>query len=295
MNLISNSKFQGFSKLSLSNCIVPDWRVNSRVHALITTRDGGVSCGKYGLIKNQEYVPGGLNLGIHTGDDIDAVYENRRRVIALVGAHIAWLEQVHGTSVVHLDKVIKTDFLRADASITDRSKVVCAVLVADCMSILICDEDGYAIGAVHAGWRGVVSGIIQRTVESMRALLACRKRASKALHAYFGPSIGPNAFVVGEEVRAAFLKTSWPNECNATNAAFVRLASHINNTVEVYGASQCKYLANLRALARIRLARVGVYHVSAAPHICTFSDPVRFYSYRRDYTTGRMAALIWLS
>ncbi|UDG83095.1 peptidoglycan editing factor PgeF [Candidatus Vallotia lariciata] len=291
---MDSSTFQGFTKLSISNCIRPNWRVSSRVCALITTRDGGVSCGKYGMLKNQKCVPGGLNLGLHTGDNIDAVRENRRRVISLVGAHVAWLKQVHGTCVVRADKVINRDFLTADASVTNRSKIVCAILVADCIPILICDEDGSAIGAVHGGWRGLIGGVIQNTVDSVRSLIPSSRRAGNSLHAYLGPSIGPSVFEVGEEVRTSFLEASWPDERDATNAAFIALTGCVNNTIDVYSDSQYKYLANLGELARIRLARVGVHYVSG-PHACTFSDPSRFYSYRRDHTTGRMAALIWLT
>ncbi|MCF2133597.1 MULTISPECIES: peptidoglycan editing factor PgeF [Mycetohabitans] len=308
MNPIGAPTSQRFAELTLSDCIVPDWRVSQRVCALMTTRAGGVSCGAYGVLRNQQCAPGGLNLGLHTGDDMDAVRENRRRVLALVGAHAAWLEQVHGTRVVSADEVVGTDLLtadalgpKADASVTDRAGVVCAILVADCMPVLICDEAGRAVGAAHAGWRGLVGGVVEHTVGAVRALLARHEHAPGVLHAYLGPSIGPCAFEVGEEVRAAFLDASLPDERDATDAAFVELpsraiddVSRVDDAADVHGDGRCKYFGNLGALARLRLARVGVHHVSG-PHACTFSDPARFYSYRRDRTTGRMAALIWLA
>ncbi|MCG1042216.1 peptidoglycan editing factor PgeF [Mycetohabitans sp. B8] len=294
MNPIGDPTSQCFAELTLSDCIVPDWRVSPRVCALITTRAGGVSRGAYGVLRNQQCAPGGLNLGLHTGDDMDAVHENRRRVLALAGAHAAWLEQVHGTRVVSADEVVETDLLTADASVTDRAGAVCAILVADCMPVLICDEAGRAVGAAHAGWRGLVGGVIEHTVDAVCALLARDEHAPGVLHAYLGPSIGPCAFEVGEEVRTAFLDASLPDERDATDAAFVALPSRVDDVADVHGDGRCKYLGNLGALARLRLARVGVHHVSG-PHACTFSDPARFYSYRRDRTTGRMAALIWLA
>jgi YfiH family protein len=300
MKPIGDPALQRFAELTLSDCIVPDWRVSPRVHALITTRAGGVSRGAYGVLRDRQCAPGGLNLGMHTGDDLDAVRENRRRVLALTGAPAAWLEQVHGTRVVSADEVVENERLtadalgpKADASVTDRAGAVCAILVADCMPVLICDEAGRAVGAAHAGWRGLAGGVIEHTVGAVRALLARNKHAPGVLHAYLGPSIGPGAFEVGEAVRAAFLDAALPGERDATDAAFVALPTRVDDVADVHGDGRCKYLANLGALARLRLARVGVHHVSG-PHACTFSDPARFYSYRRDRTTGRMAALIWL-
>ncbi|KAG0164120.1 hypothetical protein DFQ28_002368 [Apophysomyces sp. BC1034] len=285
----------------MADCIVPHWRVSPRVRALITTRAGGVSRGVYGVLRDGQRVAGGLNLGLHTGDDLHTVHENRRRVLALAGADAAWLEQVHGTRVVNADEVVENDLLtadalgpKADASVTDRTHAICAVQVADCMPVLLCDEAGWAVGAAHAGWRGLVGGVIEHTVGAVRALLARGAHAPGVLHAYLGASIGPRAFEVGEDVRSAFIDASLAGERDATDAAFVALPSLADDVASVRHDGQRKYLCDLGVLARLRLARLGVRHVSG-PHGCTFSDPARFYSYRRDRTTGRMAALIWLA
>lgn len=300
MNPICHA-FQRFPALRMADCIVPDWRVSPRVRAFITTRTGGVSVGAYGVPREGRSIAGGLNLGLRVGDDVHAVQENRHRVLALAGADAAWLEQVHGTRVVSADEVIEHDRLTlntpetgADASVTDRANAICVVLVADCMPVLICDEAGRSVGAAHAGWRGLVGGVIEHTVGAVRALLARGAHAPGVLHAYLGPSIGPCAFEVGEDVRSAFIDASLPGERDATDSAFVALQSIAGNVADVRRDGQCKYLCDLGALARLRLTRVGVHHVSG-PHGCTFSDPARFYSYRRDRATGRMAAMIWLA
>jgi len=236
--------------------IVPDWPAPANIRALITTRAGGVSAGPYAS----------LNLGLRTGDDARAVAANRDRLCATVPAQPKWLRQVHGNGVVEADSL--ADMPEADAAVARRPGTVCAVLVADCVPVLLADHAGTTIGIAHAGWRGLSSGVIENTVMQMAL-------APRDLLAYLGPGIGPKAFEVGADVRDAFLS----NEPRA-QAAFTPCAPG-------------KWLADLFLLARQRLERVGITHVYGDGH-CTYSDPLRFYSYRRESTTGRMAAVIWI-
>jgi len=170
--------------------------------------------------------------------------------------------------------------VRADASVTDRAGAVCVVMVADCLPVLLCDEDGQAVGAAHAGWRGLSAGIVEQTAAAVAGLAG---GATARLHAFLGPAIGPQAFEVGADVRDAFLDMAPQSEHDETNHAFAAID----------GASG-KYLADLYALARLRLARAGVTRISGGD-ACTFAEQARFYSFRRDRVTGRMAAAIWLA
>jgi YfiH family protein len=272
--------------LTWQDCVLPDWQVSARVRALITTRDGGVSDGPYGRWRDGDAQPGGMNLGLHTGDDPARVAENRARVLALAGQrHAAWLEQVHGAQIVRADDALAASDaghaqpVCADASVTDRANAPCVVMVADCLPVLLCDAQGRAVGAAHAGWRGLAAGIVEQTAARVAALAG----ATDGLCAYLGPAIGPDAFEVGADVRDAFLDTAPQSEHDSTNRAFV--ASE---------AVPGKYLADLYALARLRLRRAGVTRVSG-DDACTVTERARFYSYRRDRVTGRMAAVIWLA
>ncbi|AIO40791.1 peptidoglycan editing factor PgeF [Burkholderia sp. AU19243] len=272
--------------LTWHDCIRPDWHVSPRVRALITTRDGGVSEGPYGRWRDGAALAGGMNLGLHTGDDPAHVAANRARLLALAGqSRAAWLEQVHGARIVRADEVIgaapeAAAPVQADASVTDRAGAVCVVMVADCMPVLLCDAQGRAVGVAHAGWRGLAAGIVEQTAARVAALAG---GATDQLHAYLGPAIGPQAFEVGADVRDAFLDTAAQSEHDETRQAFV-----------ASDAAPGKFLADLPALARLRLARAGVAHVSGGT-ACTVTEPARFYSYRRDRITGRMAAAIWLT
>ena len=247
-----------------SDWLTPDWPAPSRVRALCTTRGGGVSRGAYA----------GLNLGDHVGDDPESVAANRallRARLALRGEPL-WLRQVHGCSVVGGvggDWVEDgLDACEADAAVTHEPGTVCAVLTADCLPILLCDRAGTQVGAVHAGWRGLAAGICEAAVARMQA-------APGDLLAWLGPAIGPDAFEVGSEVRSAFLAA----DPGATGA---------------FRPSPCgRWLADIYILARRRLAALGVVSVWGGG-LCTFGDAQRFYSYRRDGVTGRMASLIWL-
>ena len=241
------------------NWIVPEWQAPPNVKALVTTRAGGVSRGPFAS----------LNLGFSTDDDPEAVRENRAILRRALPAEPPWLKQVHGARVIHADDYCG-DRPEADASVAWKPSTVCAIQVADCLPVLLCDENGTVVGAAHCGWRGVASGVIENTVSEMR-----KAGAHGELCAYIGPGIGPTAFEVGEDVYRAF--TDDDAEARAAFAPY----------------TAGKWLADLPQLAERALTRAGVTRVTASG-LCTYSDPERFYSYRRDKTTGRLAALIWL-
>ena len=272
-------------ELSFADVVQPAWNVSPRVRALVTTRNGGVSLPPFGRWQDGADQPGGLNLGMKAGDDPAAVAVNRARLLALAGvSEAAWLEQIHGAGIVRAEDVLAQRHAsdaptRADASVTDRPGTVCVVMVADCMPVLFCDEAGRAVGAAHAGWRGLAAGIVEQTARRVAELAGVE---TGALHAFLGPSIGPDAFEVGPDVRDAFMNGVDGAQRDATANAFVE---HPHNPD--------KYLADLPALARLRLQRLGVTRVIGGD-LCTVTQRDRFYSYRRDRETGRMAALIWL-
>jgi len=236
--------------------IVPDWPAPPGVKSLITTRNGGISAGAYAS----------FNLGLRTGDDEATVHANRQLLRAWLPQDPKWLRQVHGAEVVVADSL--AEIPEADASIARNTGTVCAVMIADCMPVLLCDESGSVVGIAHAGWRGLSSGVIENTVGMMGV-------APGRLLAWLGPAIGPGAFEVGDDVRDAFVIHD-----PAATIAFMPYR-------------QGKWLADLFKLAHQRLARCGVRQVFGGG-LCTHHDPARFYSYRRDPVTGRMAALIWL-
>ncbi len=261
-----------------SDCLLPDWPEVPHVRTLVTTRAGGVSAPPFGLLDAGVARTGGLNLGLHTGDDPAAVAANRARLCRLIQAQPAWLNQIHGSDVVLADDAVRSaEPLAADASATTEVGIACVVMVADCLPVLLADRQGRAVGAAHAGWRGLVGGVLERAARKVADLAGPQAE----LQAYLGPSIGPRAFEVGAEVRDAFLAAAAADERDATLMAF---ASH---------AVPGKYWADLPALARLRLARVGVQRTAGGIH-CTVTENRRFYSYRRERTTGRFAGLIWL-
>lgn len=228
---------------------------------MITTRAGGTSSGAYR----------GMNIGLSSGDDIAHVMANRAHLRAALPAEPRWLNQVHGAAVIDAALVEVNASAAADASFTDAPNVVCTVSIADCMPVLIADTSGRCVGVAHAGWRGLASGVIQATVHAM-----CKRigNANAELLAYLGPAIGPLHFEVGAEVLEA-MQARLPG----AERAFAP-------------QSNGKYLADLFELGRQALDQVGVESVYDGRD-CTFSDPARFYSFRRDKTTGRHAALIW--
>lgn len=272
-------------ELSFDDVVQPAWNVSPRVRALVTTRNGGVSAPPFGRWVDGADAPGGLNLGLKTADDPQAVAHNRARLLKLAGvSEAAWLEQVHGADIVTADAVLQRARshgapTQADASVTARPGAVCVVMVADCMPVLLCDEAGRAVGAAHAGWRGLAAGIVEKTARRVAQLAGVEP---DALHAYLGPCIGPRAFEVGPDVRDAFMTAVDGTQRDAIARAFVAHPDHAG-----------KYLADLPALARVRLQALGVTRIVGGD-LCTFTQRERFYSYRRDRETGRMAALIWL-
>jgi YfiH family protein len=271
--------------LSLADVVQPAWNASPRVRALVTTRNGGVSEPPFGRWQNGAGQPGGLNLGMKAGDDPAAVAANRARLLSLAGVgEAAWLEQIHGAGIVRAETALAQlraggPPVRADASVTDRPGTVCVVMVADCMPVLLCDEAGRAVGAAHAGWRGLAAGIVEQTAQRVADLAGV---APASLHAWLGPAIGPDAFEVGADVRDTFMDVAHDTQRAATSNAFV-----------THPHTPGKYLADLAALARLRLQRLGVTRVVGGD-LCTVTQRERFYSYRRDRETGRMAALIWL-
>jgi hypothetical protein len=238
--------------------LAPDWPAPPGVRAFVTTRQGGVSAGRYAS----------FNLGAHVGDDAAAVAANRRRLRDALGlpAEPAWLEQVHGSGVAILPRPGREP---ADAAVTFSPGNVCGVLVADCLPVFLAAGSGDRVGIAHAGWRGLAAGVVEATVRA----LDCKP---DLLVAWLGPSIGPDEFEVGPEVRDAFLARD-----PGAAAAF-------------RPGRADRLLADLPALARRRLAAAGVTAVHGGG-LCTHADPARFYSYRRDGATGRMAALAWLA
>ncbi|MEI6001285.1 peptidoglycan editing factor PgeF [Paraburkholderia bengalensis] len=272
-------------ELTMNDVLRPEWRVSPRVRALVTTRNGGVSLPPFGTWRDGVDGAGGLNLGKKSGDDPAHVDANRARLMKLAGHRdAAWLSQVHGARVVDAADAIAAarrgePALQADASVTDRTDTLCVVMIADCMPVLLCDPQGRAVGAAHAGWRGLAAGVVEQTAQRVAQLA---DTDMSALHAYLGPCIGPQTFEVGPDVRDAFMNGVDGAQRDDVASAFVDHPDHAG-----------KYLADLPRLARLRLARIGVTQVVGGDH-CTVTERERFYSYRRDRETGRMAALIWL-
>jgi len=236
--------------------IVPDWPVPGRVRALITTRAGGTSRGSYAS----------LNLGEHVGDDARAVARNRALLRRFLPDEPVWLAQVHGVRVVEAEPRVRGE--HADGSVARTPGRICAVLTADCLPVLLADTAGTVIGVAHAGWRGLAAGVIENVVHAMGI-------APASLIAYLGPAIGAQAYEVGIEVFDAFVSSD----------PLARLAF-------APGRSG-KFMADLNLLARQRLTRLGCSRIHGGSD-CTYSDATRFYSFRRDGATGRMASLVWI-
>lgn len=238
--------------------ILPEWPAPANVRACSTLRKGGVSNAPWDA----------FNLGGHVGDDAAHVATNRQRLVVEAGLPEMprWLEQVHGTDVVRLPAA-QVDALRADAAMTSDTGVVCAVMTADCLPVLFCSEDGKEVAAAHAGWRGLCAGVLENTLAQFAS-------SASQIHAWLGPAIGPEAFEVGSEVRAAFMA----KDLRAQQA---------------FRPAGPKYFADIWLLAQQRLQAAGVKSVSVTRR-CTFHEDGDFFSFRRDGTTGRMASLIWL-
>ena len=252
-----------------ANWIIPDWPAPASVRALSTARAGGCSAAPWDS----------LNLGLNCGDDPAAVLKNRSILRAFLPAEPNWLRQVHGVEVFHhpgkggnsapgedgTERSINAPV--ADAQVACQAGQVCVVLTADCLPVLFCNRAGTIVAAAHAGWRGMLAGVIESTLRAMGD-------SPDQVMAWLGPAIGPRAYEVGDEVRTAFLERD-----EAGTGCFTRNGE--------------RWLFDLYAMAKRRLALAGVQDVSGGDY-CSYGDPARFFSYRRDGLTGRMASLVWL-
>lgn len=274
--------------------IVPNWPAPAHVKALTTLRQGGVSQAPFDT----------FNLALHVGDDPSAVAENHRRLRewAKLPSEPVWLNQVHGTEVVNLDELTISKFfssnvsasnvsaqhltdpnlsvpdlpdlserIQADASVSFKSNQVCAVMTADCLPLVLCDQSGTRVAAVHAGWKGLAAGVIEATVQKLNC-------DPKTLMVWLGPAIGPLSFEVGLDVKNAFSQTG-------DETAFKKITQH-ENLPE-------KWHADLYTLATLRLKKLGISSIYGGGR-CTYLETDSFFSYRRACPTGRMATLIWL-
>lgn len=238
--------------------IRPDWPAPATVQAISTSRHGGVSAAPWAS----------LNLGNHVDDSPEAVAHNRAIVRQYLPSDPIWLTQVHGIQVV--DAATALQNTEADAVTAHTVSAVCAVMTADCLPVLLCNQAGTVVGAAHAGWRGLCSGVIEATIQQMQV-------PADTLMAWLGPAIGPKAFEVGEEVRTAFM-------------------AHDRSSIDAFKPSpnDGKWLVDIYLLAKQRLQASGVHAIYGGDY-CTVTDADRFFSYRRDQRTGRMASLIWLT
>lgn len=231
-----------------------------------TTRQGGVSQPPYDS----------MNLGLHTGDNIQAVLQNRQRLQSVLPAPIVWLEQVHGVDVydADLDHAFLSDSpVRADAAITTSTNKVLAVMTADCLPVVLASARGDVIGVAHAGWRGLLNGVLENTLRQMR-----EKTAVNDFYAWIGPAIGFDAFEVGQEVYDAFIKND------------EKQALYFRTHPEKAG----KWFANLSAMAAYRLRKNDVSTIEESK-LCTYANEWQFFSYRRNAQTGRMVTVVWIA
>ena len=269
--------------------LAPAWRI-AGVGALMTTRAGGLSTGRYAS----------MNLGSAVGDDPIAVAANRARFAAALGAAPVYLRQVHGTRVVRIggaDALPGAPVHEADAAVTTEAGIACVVQAADCLPVLLVAPEGRAVGAAHAGWRGLAAGVVAHAVQAVCVAADCRPAE---LVAWLGACIGPDAFEVGADVRLAFgagadahTKESAgerARERGPDRDLDLRLAA--TRRFRPHGSA--KWLADLPGLAHDRLRAAGVDRIEGGIW-CTVSDPSRFFSFRRDGVTGRMAAAVWIA
>ena len=237
--------------------IQPEWPAPANVRAFSTTRIGGFSQAPWDS----------LNLGGNCGDDPQHVLKNRQLLESLLPSKPNWLRQVHGIHVANLDGdgVLEID---GDASTTTTAGRVCAILTADCLPVIFCNKQGTKVAAAHAGWRGLANGVLEATVAAMNC-------DPTDLLVWLGPAIGPTAFEVGKDVLDVF------NQSHQDN--YVAFKPHGD-----------RWLADLYELARLSLSRVGIRNISGG-QLCTYSEQDKFYSYRRDGETGRMATVVWFT
>jgi polyphenol oxidase len=272
----------------LEHCIIPGWPAPANVRALQTTRMGGVSSAPYDS----------LNLGDHVGDAPMSVARNRMLLNTLLPSEPVWLQQVHGITVANAD--MAGCLPQADACIARHRDAVCVVMTADCLPVLLCDKQGSVVGVAHAGWKGLAAGVIEATVRAMDI-------APQNLMAWLGPAISQQAFEVGDEVRAMFVdadlqassafKAGKPGKWFADIYALARLRLNALGTSQIYGGGDCDTLLRSSRLREQSPAAPPAPDGSTAlcrGGYCTFIELDRFFSYRRDGTTGRMGTFIWL-
>lgn len=248
--------------------ITPNWPAPANVKALQTTRTGGYSRASYAS----------LNLGAHVNDDSITVAQNRQLLNPYLPSEPIWVNQVHGVDVI--DAAISSCLENADASFTTKQSVVCVTMTADCLPVLLCDKKGTVVAAVHAGWRGLCDCVIEAAVNKMAV-------DKEEILAWLGPAIGPTAFEVGSEVREQFIQMD-AQAALAFKPVVNPLEPQLND----------KWLCDMYLIAKQRLNRLGVTHIYGGgvnEDFCTYTDATRFFSFRRDNVTGRMASLIWLA
>ena len=248
--------------------ITPEWDAPDNVRAMFTLRSGGLSAGPYGAADGFN----GLNLGSHVGDSPYCVKANRRLLTEKLGAEPVWLRQVHSVRAVKASEILSPDTTEADAVYTSDVNIPCGVLTADCVPVLFCDDQGRAVGAAHAGWKGLVNGVLQATVNAMRAEIGNPEARILAL---IGPHIRPENFQIHSDVADCYLSSELRN---AAGDGLVR-------------TGEDTYLLNLACFCREALSLVGVRDVYDCG-LDTFTDESRFYSYRRSGVTGRHGAFI---
>jgi len=248
--------------------IAPNWPAPANVKALQTTRAGGYSQAPYAS----------LNLGAHVNDNPITVAQNRQLLNPYLPSEPVWVNQVHGVDVI--DAATSSCLQNADASFATRQNVVCVTMTADCLPVLLCDKKGTVVAAVHAGWRGLCDGVIEAAVNKMAV-------DKGEILAWLGPAIGPTAFEVGSEVREQFIQID-AQAALAFKPVVNPLEPQLND----------KWLCDMYLIAKQRLNRAGVTHIYGGgvnEDFCTYTDAARFFSFRRDNVTGRMASLIWLA
>lgn len=250
--------------LNSEQLILPDWPAPQNITAFTTTRMGGFSQAPYD----------GLNMGFHVGDDVALLEKNYQQLQTTLGeqVNIPWMKQVHGVEVLKAEEV-NSQVSEADAMYTQKTDQACAVLTADCLPVVLCNKAGTEIAVAHAGWKGLVAGIISKTIEQF-------DDEPENILVWLGPAIGQTAFEVGVEVQEKFVE----------NFASFAPAPLIEQAFDVSKTHADKRFADLYALARIECLARGVKNIYGGG-LCTYNDP-RFYSYRRENITGRMATAI---
>ena len=246
--------------------VIPDWPAPANVRALVTTRNGGCSGGVFSS----------NNLGTDVGDSAVDVTSNREQLIVSLPGEpdIQWLSQMHGIDVVEIDHC--SNLLEADGCFTQKSNLACSVLTADCLPVFFTTKSGSSIAIAHAGWRGLAAGVLQNTLEKFSV-------KAQDILVWLGPAIGPCHYEVGDEVRNEFLRL-----CRGQQEY-----AEIDSRGFKKNAGDSKWTVDLYTIARIKLHYQGVKNIFGGD-FCTVCDQVRFFSYRRDGETGRMANLIYL-